>query len=119
MTELIKYSVGIDVSKDNVHACICEMDSAQSVKIKSSHQFLNHKKGFPVLEQWIKKHHRHDVLLVVCMEATGIYYEKLALHLYQKGYSVAILLPSKAKKYLQAVGLKTKNDKIDGAGLSR
>jgi transposase len=32
---------------------------------------------------------------------------------------VSVVLPNKAKKYLQAVGLKTKNDKIDAAGLAR
>ena len=99
MTKLIKYSVGIDVSKDKIHACICEIDSEQKVKIKSSRQFLNSKNDFICLEQWLNKHRKPDMPLVICMEATGIYYERLAFHLQQKDYLVSVLLPSKAKKY--------------------
>lgn len=119
MTELRKYSVGIDISKDNVHACICEIDSAQRVKIKSSRQFANNKKEFVLLQQWFNKHKKEDLPLVICMEATGVYCERLALYLHQTNYSVIVLLPSKAKKYMQSLGLKSKNDKIDAAGLAR
>jgi len=119
MTTLMKYSVGVDVSKDTLHACICEIDSQQQVKIKTSHRFLNSKKDYTALMQWFTKHRKQDVPLVICMEATGIYYEKVALELYQKGYSVSVLLPSKAKRYMQSLGLKTKNDKIDASGLAQ
>lgn len=53
------------------------------------------------------------------MEATGVYYEKLAWSLHRSKESLSIILPNKAKKYLQSLGLKTKNDKIDAKGLSR
>ena len=46
MSELIKYAVGIDVSKDKFDACFCEMDISQGVKIKSSHKFSNKINGF-------------------------------------------------------------------------
>lgn len=115
----MKYSVGIDVSKDSIHACISEIDSTQRVKIKSSHQFTNSTKEFSLMEQWLIKHKKQKLPLVICMEATGIYYEKLAFYLHQRNYAVIVLLPSKAKKYLQSLGLKSKNDKIDASGLSR
>lgn len=115
----MKYSVGIDVSKDAIHACISEIDSAQRVKIKSSHQFANNSKEFALMEQWLNKHKKQELPLVICMEATGIYYEKLAYYLHQRNYAVVILLPSKAKKYLHSLGLKSKNDKIDASGLAR
>jgi hypothetical protein len=57
--------------------------------------------------------------LVTVMEATGVYYEQCAFFLFKAGYIVSIILPNKAKKYLQATGLKSKNDKIDSKGLSR
>src|SRR5690606_14239469 len=60
-----------------------------------------------------------SVPLVVVMEATGIYYEQLAFYLFKSGYSVSVVLPNKAKKYLQATGIKSKNDKIDAQGLAR
>ena len=53
------------------------------------------------------------------MEATGIYYEQLARFLYEKEFAVMVILPTKAKRYLQAIGNKSKNDKIDAKGLAR
>lgn len=53
------------------------------------------------------------------MEATGIYHENCAYYLYEKGFDVSIILPNKAKKYLEAIGLKSKNDSIDAKGLSQ
>jgi transposase len=53
------------------------------------------------------------------MEATGIYHENCACFLYEKGFNVSIILPNKAKKYLDALGLKSKNDSIDAKGLSQ
>jgi ABC-type antimicrobial peptide transport system permease subunit len=53
------------------------------------------------------------------MEATGIYYEQLAWFLHNKNYSVSVVLPNKAKKYKEALGLKSKNDRIDAKGLAQ
>src|SRR5215210_701303 len=57
--------------------------------------------------------------LVVAMEATGVYYENQALFLDLRGYKVSVVLPNKAKKYLQATGLKSENDRMDAQGLTR
>lgn len=119
MSELIKYAIGIDVSKDKFDACFCEMDISQGIKIKSSHKFSNKISGFKDFVQWLQKHKKQDITLIICMEATGVYYEKLAMYLYQNKYSVVVVLPNKSKKYLQALGLKSKNDKIDAFGLGR
>jgi transposase len=68
---------------------------------------------------WLKKHQKEAIPLVVNMEATGIYYESCALFLDQHGLSVSVVLPNKAKKYLAAIGLKSKNDSIDAKGLAQ
>ena len=52
------------------------------------------------------------------MEATGVYHEYLAWHLYEQNYLVHIILPLRAKRYMQSLGLKSKNDKIDAHGLA-
>jgi len=119
MTELIKYGIGIDISKDKLDACFCEMDNTQFVKIKSTHRFSNDLNGFKELEQWLKKHQKQKLLLNIVIEATGVYYEKIAIFLYKNKIPVSIILPNKAKKYMQALGLKSKNDKIDSSGLGR
>lgn len=119
METLIKYAIGVDVSKDKFDACFCEINTNQQVKIKASRGFANSEKGFSEMLCWLTKYKKQDVPLVTCMEATGVYYEKLAFYLYKNHYSVAIVLPNKAKKYMQSLGLKSKNDKIDASGIAR
>lgn len=115
----LKYSVGLDVSSKKIDACISVIDQKQRVIIKSSKKISNTKKGFEQLEDWILKHRKESIPVVICMEATGIYHENCAYYLNEKGFTVSIILPNKAKKYLECLGLKSKNDSIDAKGLSQ
>lgn len=117
---MLKYCMGLDVSSKDFHACLSVIDHLQKVTVKASSKFTNNPKGFKDFKTWLIRQHRHkEVALVIVMEATGVYYERLALFLHLKGYKVSVVLPNKAKKYLQATGLKSKNDTIDAQGLSR
>lgn len=117
---ILKYSVGLDVSSKDLKANICTIDHQQSVKVKASGTFLNTIDGFSKLKQWITKHHKEkECSLCVCMEATGIYHEQCAYSLHSSGFRVSIILPTKAKRYLQSLGLKSKNDSIDARGLAQ
>jgi transposase len=115
----LKYSVGLDVSSKKINACISVIDEKQKVIAKSSTVISNTLKGFSSLEEWILKHKKETIPVVICMEATGIYHENCAYYLYGKAFDVSIILPNKAKKYLEAIGLKSKNDSIDAKGLSQ
>jgi len=53
------------------------------------------------------------------MEATGVYHEKLAHYLHEKGYQIKVVLPNKAKRYLQSLGNRSKTDPIDSRGLTQ
>ncbi len=116
---LLKYSVGNDISKDKFDACISVIDSMQQVKIIGTRCFNNTGKGFESYFDWVKRKCKLELPVVHTMEATGVYYEKFAWFLHRSGECLSVVLPNKAKKYLQSIGLKTKNDKIDAKGLSR
>ena len=117
---MLKYSLGLDISAKDIHCCISTIDTLQKVTVKSTRKIANNPKGFEDLVQWIESHWKQkDVPLFITMEATGIYYEHCALFLFKQGYNVAVVLPNKAKRYLQVMGLKSKNDKTDDRGLSR
>jgi transposase len=117
---MLKYSLGIDISAKDFHCCISSIDTAQEVKIIATSKFLNTKEGFNALDSWVVRHRKDKTIpLVIVMEATGVYYENCAFYLSQKGYYVSVVLPNKGRKYLQALGLRSKNDKIDAKGLSR
>jgi transposase len=118
MTNL-KYSVGIDVAKESYKVCLSVIDQQQRVTVKSTGSFKNNPKGFEEFYSWTKKHLREKLPVHFLMEATGIYYEQLAWFLYNKDCQVSVILPNKAKKYIQGLGIKSKNDKIDAKGLSK
>lgn len=114
----VKYSVGFDVSKDDIKACILLTSDQQHATVKASRSFANRSEGFKALLRWVDQHCKLSLPVSCTMEATGIYYEALAWHLFQQGKAVAVVLPNKAKRYLQSLGLKSKNDKIDAKGLA-
>lgn len=117
---MIKYSLGIDISMKMFHVCLSVIDNRQQIKVKASRKFNNSAAGFKELYVWIQKHYKQqDIPLHIIMEATGVYYEQCAMYLHKKGFTVIVVLPNKAKKYLQATGLKSKNDKIDAKGLAQ
>jgi len=115
----LKYAIGIDVSKKDFHCCLSVIDSTQSVRVKCSHKFSNSKSGFKHFLDWITRNSKEPLPILCVMEATGVYHEQLAWYLNSNDLALSILLPNKAKKYLQANGAKSKNDKIDARGLAQ
>lgn len=114
-----KYSLGVDISCRSFHVCLSSLASDGRIKIKSSTSLPNNEEGFKKLTVWIEKYVEKGPPFSIVMEATGVYYERCALHLFKAGYRVSVVLPNVAKKYLESLGQKTKNDKIDAKGLSR
>lgn len=115
----LKYGIGIDISSDKFAACISTIDCKQKVSIIARQSFANSDEGFKEFIKWTEKYCREQLPAVYAMEATGIYYEQLAWALYQKNKSVTIILPNKAKKYKEALGLKSKTDPIDARALAQ
>lgn len=116
---ILKQSVGTDLSKSDFKACISVIDELQRVTVKSSKTFDNNLRGFKEFSVWMSKHLSEEIPCRIVMEATGIYYEQLAWYLYNNDHQVCVVVPNKAKKYLQSLGLKSKNDKIDAKGLAQ
>jgi len=117
---LIKYGIGTDISGDSFHACISVVDSHQRVKVKGTRKFSNTPVGFRDFWQWCCKHIKEpNIPVLFCMEASGVYHEALAYFVSEKGQNISILLPNKAKKYIESLGIKTKNDKADSKALSQ
>lgn len=116
-----KHTVGIDVSKKDFHCCFGLTSFQQPFKALRSGTFSQTQSGFEKLIDWVNetqvKHGKHPVNFV--LEATGVYYENLALYLDKGGWEVNVVLPNQSKKYLEAIGLKSKTDKTDAKGLCR
>jgi transposase len=117
--DYLKYGIGIDMAMKKFDVCFSVIDTLQKVTVKASTSFTNNAKGFIAFSKWVNKHTKLDLSKVFLAEATGVYYEQLAWFLYLQDLPISIILPNKAKKYKEALGLKSKNDKIDAQGLSR
>lgn len=115
----MKYSVGIDISKEKFDACINLVTIQQEIRIIGTRSFPNSALGFTQFISWVKNKSKWDLEASFTMEATGIYYESLAWFLFRKDHYVSVVLPNKARKFMQSMGLKSKNDKIDSIGLAR
>jgi len=118
-TKFLKYSVGTDISKEKFDACISVININLDVKIVATRCFTNTPKGIEDFYKWTQTKFKHDIPVFYTMEATGIYYEKLVWYLHRQGSKISVVLPNRAKKYLQSLGIKSKNDKIDSKGLAR
>jgi transposase len=115
--DVLKFHVGIDISKSKFDAAIGFVNYNQKTKLIASHVFTNSNEGFLDLVKWVNKKIFAEAPVSYSMEATGVYYERLAFYLNDNKFQVHVLVPSIAKKYIQSIGIKTKTDKIDAKSL--
>jgi len=114
-----KQNIGIDISKDTFTACFCLLQEDGSTKFSSVKKFKNDKKGFNQLVRWSRKIKDTSLRVSFLMEATGVYYEKLANHLFDLKQKVHVVLPNTSKHYFLSLNVKTKTDELDAKILSQ
>lgn len=114
-----KRSVGIDISKDTFTACVCSKSSGGDLRFSSIGHFKNEKQGFNQLIRWVRKSGKDLSGVNFLMEATGVYYEKLAYHLDKLSLEVNVVLPNTSKHYFGSLNIKTKTDELDAKVLSQ
>jgi transposase len=102
--------LGIDISKKKID---CALMLGAKFKNKV---FANNPEGFVGLCAWIDQHAQGAVH--VCMEATGIYWEAVAVYLANAGHCVSVINPALAKAHAQSLGLRSKTDAIDARALA-
>lgn len=103
MQPLLRYCVGIDVSKGTLQLCLSGIDQMGHVSVKATTKVDNKPTGFSQLIAWVSRHRKLDLPISYVMESTGVYHEALAWQLHQLDALVSILLPNKAKHYLQSL----------------
>ena len=102
----MKTVLGVDVSKAKFDVALLH----ESGKFRSK-VFCNSEAGFLELDLWLAK--QGATKIHACMEATGIYHEKLAYHLHEAGHVVSVVNPVKIKGYAQSELSRSKTDKVD------
>ncbi len=120
MKGVIKYAVGCDIDSKKIVTVMVGMDQELMIKIRGSRTFANTASGRKALLAWVDKKRKEPTTPVsYVMEATGNYYESLAYLLHEANERVSVVLANKARKYMQSLGLNSKNDSIDARGLAQ
>ena len=104
--------VGVDVSKDtlDVHALVPDAPKDASCAFSVP----NSAAGVDALRQKLKPHHVQ--LLVV--ESTGGYERRVAIELLTEGVAVAVVNPTRVRRFAEAMGTLAKTDRIDARVLA-
>ena len=105
-------NLGIDVAKNKFDVALLKNE-----KYKTKSSFDNKPAGFIALLAWMKQREQGEIR--ICLEATGAYGDQLAKFLFENGYTVSIVNPSRVKAFGEAELLRNKNDKIDAKLLAR
>jgi transposase len=98
--------VGIDVAKAKVDVALKLPAGKWKTKVVA-----NSAAGFDELRGWLAKHGVECAH--VCMEATGVYWERIAEDLADHGFAVSVTNPARIKAFGGALGVRTKTDVVD------
>jgi transposase len=102
----MQYCLGIDVSKSKLDCALRRPDGKYRAKVVE-----NHAKGFALLVEWLTKQGAAQVH--VCMEATGVYWEAVAVELANRGMTVSVMNPAQIKAFGASRLVRSKTDTID------
>lgn len=116
--EILKQSVGIDVSQKELVVCLGKMDAEFNPELYAFKVFKNTEHGHQSLLTWVKAHTLESVSLRFVMEATGIYHESFAYFLDENGCDLSVVLPNKISNYIRSLNLNTKTDKSDSKAIA-
>ena len=118
-TMYTKTVVGIDMSMDDFHVCLMQVKEDHKSVVKGSRKFANTAKEFEEFLSWCSTKSKTKVPVIFVMEATGVYYEDLAVYLHEQQKYVCVELANKTKHFAQSHNLKTKTDKVDAKMLAQ
>jgi transposase len=114
------HTLGIDIAKAKFDVALHRTSTAPvDTKLNKYHlkdktaKFANTEQGFEQLLEWLNKHPISLDTIHFAMEATGIYYEALALFLLSKGVYVSVVNPAAISGYAKAGLTRVKTDKAD------
>lgn len=98
-------SLGLDVSKLTLD---CALLLRGKFKLR---RVSNSKEGFEQLLVWLKKMGVSEVH--ACCEATGVYWEEVAVFLHEQGIKISVINPAQIKAFAESQLRRTKTDRQD------
>lgn len=106
--------LGIDVGKSELYACLLRPELKVVRQVVS-----NTVEGHACLQQWLEAQRIAAHETSVVMEATGVYWERIALKLHLAGYRVSVVNAAQIKFYAKSTLRRGKTDKMDAELIAR
>jgi transposase len=117
--KLLKQVLGIDVAQKELVVTLGRMHDDLTIELYAYNVFNNTEKGFLKLTEWVNKLTDNEIKVRYVMEATGVYHQKFAYYLDEKGEDISIVLPNKISNYMRTLDIKTITDKTCSEGIAR
>lgn len=117
--EILRQSLGVDVAQKELVVSLGRLHEDLSIELYSRRVFRNSETSFNALHKWLQKNINTSLNCRIVMEATGVYHQKFAHFMLDKGYNVSIVLPNKISNYMRTLELKTITDKSCGDAIAR
>lgn len=105
-----QYYIGIDVASATFTSAVGVMGQRWQIVSRPT-RFDNQYDSFPQFLHWLHEQGCQPLDSLICMEATGVYNEVLALFLAANGYRVVVEAPLKVKRAFHPEGHKS--DPVD------
>ena len=99
--------VGIDVGKAELFVCL------RSASGNQASRFANTAAGHRKLLTWLKKSGTDPSGTQAVMESTSVYWELLAVTLFESGFKVSVVNPAKIKFFARSLLRRGKTDTLD------
>jgi transposase len=111
MKQILKQVLGVDVAQKELVVTLGKMHNDFTLDLYAYKVFKNNKTGFATLLKWLNPLINRDIDLQFVMEATGVYHQKFAYYLDEKGRNLSIVLPNKISNYMRTLNVRTITDK--------
>lgn len=117
--KILKQVLGVDVDRQNLVVTLGRLTDDLSAEFYAHRVFPNNRNGFSSLLKWVRSHTAPSVQFRAVMEATGVYHQKFAYFLDERGIALSIVLPNKISSYMRSLDIKTVTDKSASRAICR
>ena len=117
--KVLKQVLGVDVSQKELEVSLGRLNEDLSIELYSHRVFKNKETGFEALYKWLEKNTIVEFPVRIVMEATGVYHQKFACFIIEKGCNISIVLPNKISNYMRTLDTKTVTDKTCSEAITR
>lgn len=114
----MKHILGIDIASETFVGSVVTNDPTPNNKSEAP-TFPNTSSGFSACVDWTNTLGVVPAETLVVVEATGVYWEALALFFHQHQFIVSVVNPAQVKYYAQSVLQRGKTDELDANLIAR